>query len=191
MEQAPPLRRIEPNLVDIDQIEPVPLADFQPLAPPVRWLWMFGPFILWAVVTTALLVFVAADRMTGLFEQDSGANHFRTWLPLGASVLGFLAIWHLCWPWISYPKWGFAIRRNDLLIRYGVIWKRVIAVPFSRIQHVDSSAGPLSRMLDVASVDIHTAGTAMSKISIPGLEAKHAEAMRDYLSRVGHTHANI
>ena len=191
MEQAPPLRRISPNLIDIDQLEPVPSGQFQSLDPAVRWLWMVGPVILWGIIGTVLTTLGIVNRVTDAFLTDSGANHVETFYFPVVAFIGILAIWHFCWPWVSYPKYGFAIRRNDLLIRYGVIWKRVVAVPFSRIQHVDSSAGPLSRMLGVASVDIHTAGTAMSKISIPGLESKHAEAMRDYLSKVGHTHANI
>ena len=112
-------------------------------------------------------------------------------MQLGFIVLLGLAILHLCWPILSFSCWGFAIRRTDFLLRSGVLWKSVIAVPFNRIQHVDTNAGPIERSFGLANLVIHTAGSHLGSVRVPGLPTEYAASLRDYLSEVGHTHANI
>lgn len=110
---------------------------------------------------------------------------------VGLVMVGLLFVLYLLWPFAAYPHWGFALRETDLLIRSGVLWRHVIAVPFNRIQHVDSTAGPLMRSMGLARLTIHTAGSQMGSVGLPGLPAARAEVLRDYLSRVGHSHANL
>src|SRR5699024_6439650 len=40
---------------------------------------------------------------------------------------------------------GYFERADDLLIRKGLLWQRVVAVPYGRLQYVDIEAGPLMR----------------------------------------------
>lgn len=115
----------------------------------------------------------------------------RSWLFLGLSALSGLAFLHLIWPFLSYPRWGYAIRKHDFLVRSGVLFKQVRVVPFARIQHVDSSSGPIERTFGLANVEMHTAGSGMQSLRLPGLTIEEAERLRDYLAEVGHTHANI
>lgn len=191
MEYSPPLRRIDPNILDISQLKPATGAQFQKLNPSVRLLWMVFPAILWTLVFTIIGAVFLINRIANVFDTDSLPIPIYPWFFVALCLVGLLAIWHLSWPWFSYSHWGYLIRRHDLLVRHGFIWRQVVAVPFARIQHVDSSAGPVSRILGLARIDIHTAGTAMAKISIPGLTAEDAEKLRDYLSKTGHSHANI
>jgi hypothetical protein len=181
MEQ-PPIRRVDDPAYDLGNLSPLPAIPFRKLDPIVRLLWVIGKLIFWGVLFMILLV-------VGIFT--SLADRLPSYLPLIGLAMAALALLHIIWPVISYPKWGYALRHHDFLLRSGVLWKRVIAVPFARIQHVDSDAGPLERSFGVANLVIHTAGSQLGAVVVPGLPAEQAEALRDYLSEVGHTHANI
>ena len=186
MEPIPPLRRFSDPGWDLEKIKPQPHVDFSMLDPNVRYLWFLGRGIFWAIVFVFVLFLGIVARLADQLAIDTPFI-----LPVAVLVLGGLAMLHLVWPFISYRHWGYALRRTDVLIRSGVIWKRLTAIPFSRIQHVDSNAGPMERSFGVANLVIHTAGSQMGTIGVPGIPAEHAEALRDYLSEVGHTHANI
>ena len=183
MEQAPPLRRIENEEPSLDKLRPMANAEFCHLDPSVRYLWFLGRGIFWIIVFSITLAYVIYRISFGSGLEVS----FYLYAIFGI----FVAFLHLLWPFISYKYWGFALRETDLLIRSGVFWKRVSVVPFSRIQHVDSDAGPIERSFGLANLMIHTAGAHISSLGIPGLQAAYAEELRDYLSEVGHTHANI
>jgi len=46
-------------------------------------------------------------------------------------------------------------------------------------------------LFGMANLKIHTAGSQLGAMRVPGLPAARAEELRDRLSEVGHTHANI
>ena len=70
---------------------------------------------------------------------------------------------------------------DGVLIRRGVWWRGEIFVPRARIQHTEINQGPLDRRWGMASVAIHTAGTRLESITVPGLTRALAEALRDAL----------
>ena len=70
------------------------------------------------------------------------------WSALGAmGWLFFLFIIALWWPTLSWQRWGYALRGDDLLIARGVLIRSVTAIPTHRIQHVDTRQGPLEQWL--------------------------------------------
>jgi len=70
---------------------------------------------------------------------------------------------------------------DGMLIRRGVWWRGEVFVPRARIQHTEINQGPLDRRWDMASVAIHTAGTRLESIVVPGLPRALAESLRDAL----------
>jgi uncharacterized protein len=88
----------------------------------------------------------------------------------------------------SVRSWGYAERDDDLLVRHGILVRRLSIVPYARMQFVDVSAGPLERMFGLATVELHTAA-AGSDARIPGLEAAEAARLRDRLAALGETRA--
>ena len=80
--------------------------------------------------------------------------------------------------------WGYLEREDDLLIRRGVMVRRLSVVPYGRMQFVDVSSGPLERAMGLATVRLHTAA-ASSDARIPGLPRADAERLRDQLSTLG------
>ena len=62
-----------------------------------------------------------------------------------------------------------------------MIWRSVVSVPQTRVQHTDVSQGPLERALGLATLIIHTAGTQNASVSLGGLRREDAQRIRDYL----------
>lgn len=89
----------------------------------------------------------------------------------------------LAWPMISVPKRGYVIRDRDILFKKGVIWRSVTAIPFNRIQHVETSNTPLDRKFGLATLQLFTAGGSSGDLKIDGLAADTAEQLRIYILR--------
>lgn len=80
--------------------------------------------------------------------------------------------------------WGYAERERDLLVRHGLLIRRLSIVPYARMQFVDVTAGPLERVFNLATVQLHTAAAA-SDARIPGLPPEEATRLRDRLAALG------
>jgi membrane protein YdbS with pleckstrin-like domain len=80
--------------------------------------------------------------------------------------------------------WGYAERERDLLVRHGLLVRRLSIVPYARMQFVDVTAGPLERAFRLATVVLHTAAAA-SDARVPGLPPQEASRLRDRLAALG------
>jgi len=84
--------------------------------------------------------------------------------------------------------WSYAERADDLLVRRGILVRRLSIVPYGRMQFVDVESGVLSRRFGLAEVRLHTAAAA-SDARIPGLDAAEADRLRDRLTALGEARA--
>jgi putative membrane protein len=64
--------------------------------------------------------------------------------------------------WFSWRRNGFAITDSAVLLRKGVIWRRLILVPLARSQSVSVETGPLRKRLRLATVRLHTVAGPIS-----------------------------
>lgn len=80
--------------------------------------------------------------------------------------------------------WAYAERDDDLLVRRGILFRRLSVVPYGRMQYIDVTAGPFERSFGLATVRMHTAAAA-SDARIPGLVAGDAMRLRDQLATLG------
>ncbi len=97
------------------------------------------------------------------------------------AVFGLAAIWFGGMAWLDARRRGWALREHDLIYRQGIIWRRTVIVPFARIQHVETSSGPLERAFGLMRVKCFTAGGAMSDLSVVGLDGDSARKVRQHL----------
>jgi membrane protein YdbS with pleckstrin-like domain len=88
----------------------------------------------------------------------------------------------------SVRAWGYAERSEDLLVRHGLLIRRLSIVPYARMQFVDVTAGPVERAFGLATVTLHTAAAA-SDARIPGLPGDEAARLRDKLASLGEARA--
>lgn len=79
---------------------------------------------------------------------------------------------------------GYAERAEDLLVRRGIMWHKVNAIPYGRLQYVEVSVGPLDRMFGLAKVELHTASSS-TDAKILGICAEDAAGLREDLSQRG------
>lgn len=103
----------------------------------------------------------------------------------GALVLGLLAERFFA---RRVASWGFAERKDDLMVRRGVLVRRQSVIPYGRMQYIDITAGPLERSFGLATLRMHTAAAA-SDARVPGLDRAVAERLRDQLARLGEAQA--
>ena len=99
------------------------------------------------------------------------------WLAL-TSWLVWLAV---VWPARSYEATSYRVDDTGIEIRRGVYFRAVIAVPRSRVQHIDVLQGPLRRKYGLATLVIYTAGTLHSAVTLAGLSHETALHLRDSL----------
>ncbi len=132
----------------------------------------------------ALLVLSGGGAVaTGLLVALSG------WpLPIRLALMGVWAfltaagLWLAHgWPALQWRRTSFRVDAGGIEIRKGVLWRRVINVSRSRIQHTDVSQGPLQRRFELATLIIHTAGTEHATVDLAGLSHATALKIRDHL----------
>jgi hypothetical protein len=87
-----------------------------------------------------------------------------------------------------YRSWGYCERSRDLLVRRGVLVRRLTVVPYGRMQLVDVTAGAAERVFGLSTIKLHTAASA-TDARIPGLPPDEATRLRDQLAALGEAQA--
>lgn len=77
---------------------------------------------------------------------------------------------------LRYIRWHYELRPDFLELKYGIIWRKHIVVPFIRVQNTDTKQGPILRAFGLANVTVSTAAGSME---IPGLLTEEADSVRD------------
>lgn len=135
----------------------------------VKWLLrsLVAAAVLAAVV--ALVVRFAPPGVALPFDRGLA-------LPVAVGVVVFLLIGaHAL---ALYRTWGFALEDDALFLERGVLTRVETAVPYVRVQHVDTQRGPLDRVLGLSSVVVYTAGSRGADVTVPGLSPRRASELR-------------
>lgn len=144
-------------------------VDWRPIAAAARTLWTLVGLAVAIPVLLALTVALAA-----LFDLPGLA------LGLALTVAGGVVVrWSVR---RRHRAWGYAVRSQDLVLRRGLLIRRLTIVPLGRMQFVDLHQGPLDRWLGVVNLRLHTAAAA-TDASVPMLPLEEAEMLRDDLLR--------
>ena len=106
------------------------------------------------------------------------------WFYAGAAAILVIGAVRAVFMRRSIRSWGYAERAEDLLVRHGLLVRRLSIVPYARMQFVDVTAGPIERAAGLATVTLHTAAAASDAV-VPGLEAAEATRLRDQLATLG------
>jgi membrane protein YdbS with pleckstrin-like domain len=145
--------------------------------------------VVWRPLSRRLLWLRSLSLLVGLVVL-AGAGLvawyvFDLWpVAAGAAIISALVLLRLVLLPRSLRSWGYAERVDDLLVRHGLLIRRLSIVPYGRMQFVDVTAGPLERLFRLATVQLHTAAAA-SDAAIPGLEPDEAARLRDRLAALG------
>ncbi|MBG0739878.1 PH domain-containing protein [Paeniglutamicibacter antarcticus] len=152
--------------------------DFRPVSPKlvtVRLLERGLGSLLTVAVASLPLVLSLAGPWRG----------FPGWLAWGILLLTVLiTLWRLALIPRQVRAIGYAERDDDLLIRGGIFFQRVMVVPYGRMQYVDVSVGPVERAFGLSSIKLHTASASTNAV-LAGLPAAEAARLREQLSARG------
>lgn len=154
-----------------DPFDP-PAEAWTPLDPNYLKVLRWRVMIVWPLLFTTIAVGL------GLLLES-------WWPAIVCAVIGL--------PWTAFQywrqgrlfrRWGYAERDTDLYVRRGLLFRNLTIIPYGRMQVVEVQAGPIQRAFKLASVELVTAGPS---VSVPGLGADEAAALRDRLSERGQT----
>ncbi|GGI77651.1 PH domain-containing protein [Shewanella gelidii] len=76
---------------------------------------------------------------------------------------------------------AFGVCQHELLLQKGIIWQQRISLPYTRLQHVSLSQGPIERRFQLSTLKCFSAGSGSAEIDLPGLEKSQAEQLRQHL----------
>ena len=89
----------------------------------------------------------------------------------------FISLWSM-----AYAKsLKFALREHDISLYSGVLFKKTIIQPYTRLQHIEIKRGPLERHKKLASLVLFSAGGAMHALELKGLLETDAENIKRYI----------
>ena len=123
------------------------------------------------VIAVALVMWLVAGQM---------------WILIPAGLVVVVTLWTLAILPRQARAYGYQLRADDLVFRRGILWQRMVAVPYGRMQLVDITHGPLDRGFGIAQLKLVTAAAATG-VTIPGLSQQGAEQLRDTLIAVAET----
>jgi len=136
------------------------------LHPKVQFRWGILAVVVLAVLGVGLTL---VDRVLGVSQ----------WLGVGAvAVLFPVAVLYIV---ALYRRWRYELQADALELERGVITQVETAVPYVRVQHVDTQRDVLDRLLGLGSVVVYTAGSRGADVSIPGLQPDEARELRNRL----------
>lgn len=141
----------------------------------------FGSLVAWSIL--GVVAFVALGIVALAVEIPFPLFVVLTFSLL-ALVGGILAL-ATFWPKWEHARAGYRLLPDRIECWHGLVWRRSISVPISRVQYTDVKQGPMQRKYAIATLVVHTAGTLGSDIEFPGLPPALANEVRDWL--VGET----
>jgi len=138
------------------------------LASTARWLWR----------AQGLGATVAALIAAGVLSEQVGGAAWML-LPVAVAIAGVGVV-----PELRWARWRYEVRDEEIDLRHGTVRITRTLVPMLRVQHVDTTQGPLDQALGLATVVVHTAaGTT----TIPALTEGDAGRLRDRIATLART----
>ena len=134
--------------------------------------------VVWAVQAAVTAVVVGLV----VFAVSRFALSLPVWAPVAAFAVFLVGGVGLALA--RYRVWRYEVRDDALYLERGVFTRVRTVVPFVRIQHVDSSRGPVERLVGLASTVVYTAGSRGADVTVPGLTPDGADGLRERLKRL-------
>lgn len=88
----------------------------------------------------------------------------------------------------GFKKRGYVLRQRDITYKKGFLIHSQTTIPFNRVQHCETTQGPLSRAFGLMSLKVFTAGGASSDLRISGLRPEEANRLKDFITEASSTY---
>ncbi|WP_257985242.1 PH domain-containing protein [Shewanella sp. GutCb] len=83
--------------------------------------------------------------------------------------------------YLQAKKLSYAVCEHEFIMEQGLWWQQRTSLPYSRLQHVSLSQGPLERHFNLFTLKCFSAGSGSAEIELPGIEQHTAEHLRQHL----------
>jgi len=113
-----------------------------------RTLW----FITWAII---LVIGTPFWAVTPFFVGEI-VIFFSIFLFIWIVIMILVAIWIPA----AFKALEYTIDEDGVKMKGGVVWKKYVTVPYSKITNVDITRGPLQRLFNIGTIHVQTAGAA-------------------------------
>jgi membrane protein YdbS with pleckstrin-like domain len=133
----------------------------------------------WRIQTavTAIPLTLIALVVAGVIAYVGSSGVVAVLIPVATIVSAI--VWLGPVPEIRYRRWRWEVTELEVRLRHGLIIIENTVIPMVRIQHVDTSQGPIMRAFDLSDVKV---STAAGTHSIPALAEKDAAELRDKIA---------
>ena len=122
---------------------------------------------------------VAALIVAGVLQSSAPGGAAWMLLPLLVLAVGVGVV-----PELRWSRWRYEVRDEEIDLRHGTVSITRTLIPMLRVQHVDTTRGPLDQLLGLATVVVHTAA---GRTTIPALDDEYAGRLRDQIARLART----
>ena len=96
--------------------------------------------------------------------------------------LGFLFLFFLIRAFLIYENFQFKVQDNHFILKQGILNKTNTSISFDRIQNINFKQNIIQQIINVHEVNIETAGSNKTEISIKALSFQKAKALKSELS---------
>ncbi len=133
------------------------------------WRW-YGLFQFLFLILVAIGVYFILDRT----EADWKFNFISL-----AVLLLHIIFFMILFPKVRWMRWRYEVREAEIELQHGLFIVKRTLIPMIRVQHVDTTQGPLLRKYNLAVLTISTAATVHA---IPAIAVEEADALRQQIS---------
>lgn len=130
-----------------------------------------------SVLSIALGFILGACFVVSLFATDLDLTPIKQYGMWGVPVL--LGLYALVW--LGAKCKAYAVREQDVSFYSGIVFRKVVVQPITRLQHIEVSRGAIERAFGLATLKMYSAGGALHSVAIPGLPVEEAEALRGHI----------
>ena len=117
-----------------------------------------------------------------LINAYSSNSNFERTFPVFLVALLIVFVLNIVLTILSFSKRQYALRTHDIIYAKGLLVNSVTTLPFIRIQHIEISRSFLARKLNLATLNIYSAGSSGENLSIKGLPLEAATKLNDHIT---------
>ncbi len=159
--------------ISFENLPKVETVAFKPVEKKLKWVFYFRNIIFYTVVFAIVILYQLYGKID--FSKQIYVAIY--------SILSFFMLLSFLLIELEFPQKKYALRTHDLIYQEGFLFKKIVAVPKNRIQHVEIKQGVLLRVLKLVRISIFTAGGDASDLSIWGLTPEDALQLKEHLSK--------
>ena len=133
----------------------------------------------WRIQTAIVAVPAALFGLVGAGSLRADGSPMWLAILVGLAGIAFAVVMLGPVPELRYRRWRWEVAELEIRLQHGLIVIERVVIPMVRVQHVDTSQGPIMRAFGLSEVKV---STAAGSHSIPALADEDAGELRDKIA---------